>query len=653
VGKLAVVVLAALTLTGAGVLPANAQIAFKPCADTNDYACGHVTVPLDPIGATPGTITLAVRRHRAAVGEARDAIVALAGGPGQPALPFAESFVETLGPIASTRDLIVFDQRGIGMSQPLSCHAFEAPRLYHSQGALVGACANQLGPRRSFYTSADTVADIEAIRVAGGYEKLVLYGTSYGTKVAEEYAQTYPQNVEALVLDSVVPPTGPEPLDRTTFEAVPRILRQLCVDRLCAHITRNPVGDLAKVVRKTRRAPLRGEVLDGHGHAHTVEVGSEDLLGILIGSDFSPSTRAEVIPYVKAAADGDNAPLARLLTDASREGGGREDYDGPLYYATTCEEQTFPWNRTQSPHARLAEAKRYIRTLPTSATAPFLPGDMLDFSDLEGCAGWPFTTPAPAPEQATMPDVPTLILSGTNDLRTPEANAREVAAQIPDAHLLVVPYAGHSVLGDEPGTCASDALKAMFAGRAVKPCPAAPPPTILHPPPLPPLRLAEVPVAKGNHGKPGRTIEAVEMTLNDFGRQLQLQLSSVESLSSLTNLQSGGLRAGWVQYKEGTYTFHGYSFVPGVTVSGALTSGSADLHVGGSAAARGRLHRGAHGALVGTLGARHVHILPSAKASAAIVGPYAWASHHVGPGGAAARAVAERLAGLLGSLLGA
>jgi pimeloyl-ACP methyl ester carboxylesterase len=652
VGKLALGLVLAFALASAAAVPASAEIAFKPCADTNDFACGHVTVPLDPSGATPGTITLAVRRHRAAVGEARDAVVALAGGPGQPALPFAESFVETLGPIASTRDLIVFDQRGIGMSQPLSCHAFERPGLYRSRGALIGACADQIGPRRSFYTSADTVADVEAIRVAGGYEKLVLYGTSYGTKVAEEYAQAYPNNVEALVLDSVVAPNGPEPLDRATFEAVPRILRQLCVDRSCAHITREPVADLAKVVRKMRRAPLRGEVLDGHGHPHRVEVESEDLLDILLSSDFSPGTRAEVIPYVKAAADGDSAPLARLVQESSRAGEGGEDDDGPLYYATTCEEQDFPWNRALSPHARLAEASRYIRSLPASATAPFLPGDMLAFSDVEECAGWPFTSPAPAPVPMSLPDVPTLILSGANDLRTPTANAREVAAKIPDAHLLVVPYTGHSVLGDEPTPCASDALKAMFAGRAVKPCPAAPPPAILRPPPLPPLHLGDVPSAKGNHGKPGRTLEAVAMTLHDFQHQLLLQLAGLESLR-ITSLRSGGLRAGWVQYTAGTYTFHGYSFVPGVTISGTLTSGGIDLRVGGSAAAHGRLRRGAHDALVGTLGGHHVHILPSAKATVAIVGTYARASHHVGPGGSAARAVAGRLASLLNRLLSA
>ena len=646
--KLTVGLLSAFALSGIAALPAGAQIAFKPCGDSNDFACGHVTVPLDPTGAMPGTLTLAVRRHRAAVGEARDAIVALAGGPGQPAIPFAESFAQTLGPIASTRDLIVFDQRGIGLSQPLSCHAFENPSLYHSRGALIAACAKQIGPTRAFYTSAQTVADIEAIRVAGGYEKLVLYGTSYGTKVAEEYAQTYPHNVEALVLDSVVTPGGPEPLARSTFEAVPRILRQLCVDRLCAHITREPVADLAKVVRKMRRAPLRGKVLDGHGHPHTVAVSSANLLGILMGSDFAPRTRAEVIPYVRAAANGDNAPLARLLVDASSEGGGgSEDSNGPLYYATTCEEQAFPWKRTSSAHMRLVEAKKDIRALPASATAPFLPGDMIEFSDVEECAAWPFTTVAPAQKQAPLPDVPTLILSGANDLRTPTANAREVAAEIPDAHLLVVPYVGHAVLDAGPSLCASEALKAMFAGRPVKPCPAAPPPPSLRPPPLPPLHLADVPSAKGNHGKPGRTLEAVSMTLHDFERQLELQIAGLESVSGVSSLQSGGLRSGWVQYEAGMYTFHAYSFVPGVTVSGTLTSGGINLRVGGSAAAHGTLRRGVHDSLIGTLGGHHVHTLPTASTSAAIVGSDARASHQVGPWGSAARAAAGELASIL------
>src|SRR6202167_4393693 len=335
---------------------AQAQIAWAPCGDSNDYACGHLTVPLDPSGATPGTTTLAMRRHRApiAAGEAREAIIALAGGPGQAAIPFSEQFAHTLGPIAATRDLIVFDQRGIGLSHPLSCHRFELSSGGPA-GQQIAECAAQIAPSRSDYTTAQTVADIEAIRRAGGYEKLVLYGTSYGTKVAERYAQTYPEHVSALVLDSVVPPNGPEPLNLPTFAAIPRVLRQLCAARACAHITPEPAADLAKLVRRMRSGTLSGRWIDGYGHAHRVRFSANTLLNVLVAGDLEPARRAEFPAAVRSAANGDDAPFARLLRDAAQRGEGEEEesssesFDTPLYFATSCEEELFPWSRASSP----------------------------------------------------------------------------------------------------------------------------------------------------------------------------------------------------------------------------------------------------------------------------------------------------------------
>jgi pimeloyl-ACP methyl ester carboxylesterase len=647
--KLAAALLTACAWICAPVASAQAQIPFAPCADSNDFACAHLNVPLDPTGATPGTISLAIRRHRAPVGEAHSAIVALAGGPGQPALPFAEQFDEVLGPIASTRDLIVFDERGIGHSDPLSCHAFERPDLFHTFGALIKACADQLGPDRAFYTTADTVADIEAIREAGGYEKLVLYGTSYGTKVAEEYAQAYPSHVEALVLDSVVTPNGPSTLERSTFEAIPRILRQMCVYESCAHITANPVADLARVLRQMRHGALREIAIEGDGHAHWVSVSSNDLVNILYAGDFSPLLRAEFLTAVAAAARQDPAPLARLIATTEKSEGESEDFDTPLYYATTCEEQEFPFSRTSDPIERLAEAAGAAKTLGASAFAPFTATNALDVSDIPACAYWPYTTPAAQSDDAPLPNIPTLILSGADDLRTPTSGAREVAAEIPDSHLLVVPYTGHSVLSDEPTSCASEALHALLASGDIKPCPAAPPPADLRPPPLPPVRLALVPPTHGYSGTPGRTLNAVALTLADMLRQLTFQVSLSGSLEDLTKLHSGGLRAGWAQLAGGVLSLHGYSYVPGVTISGALRAGADSLQVSGAAAAHGTLQSGPHKSLVGTLGGRRVVLPASAIATAAIVGTDAQESSHTGAVGSAARGDARELAGLLGS----
>jgi pimeloyl-ACP methyl ester carboxylesterase len=596
----------------AAAAQAPAQIAFKPCSDSNDFACGHLTVPLDPSGQTPGTITLAIRRHRAPVGEAKSAIVALAGGPGQAAIPFAEQFAQVLGPIASTRDLIVFDQRGIGLSGPLSCHRFEL-NTNAPPGPTIAECAAQLGPTRGFYATADTVADIEALRVAGGYEKLVLYGTSYGTKVAEAYAQAYPSHVEALVLDSVVPPNGPEPLNRATFAAIPRILRQLCAARACARITANPVADLARLIRRLARRPLSGRAIDGHGVAHTVLISADGLLGTLVEGDLEPTLRSEFPAAVRSAVNGDVAPLARLEARADGgEGGGEveapsESFDNPLYYATSCEDEPFPWNRSSAPTTRLAEAEAQVRALPASRLAPFTAANVLAFSDIPACAFWPYSTPAPALDRAPFPSVPTLILSGADDLRTPTANAREVAAQIPGSHLLLVPNTGHSVLSSDPTHCASNALQALFAGKPIEPCKAQPPPPLLRLTPLAPSSIATIPPARGNRGLPGRTLAAVLLTLGDFERQLELELAG-QAGASAPSLSSGGLRAGWVRLTSAALTFNGYSYVPGVTISGKISSTAKVLRIGGRAAAHGTLRLGPQMTLAGVLGGKRVRL---------------------------------------------
>ncbi|HEX3510892.1 MAG TPA: alpha/beta fold hydrolase [Solirubrobacteraceae bacterium] len=627
---------------------ASAEIAYKSCADTSDFACGHLVVPLDRSGALHGTINLAIRRHRAPLGEARTAVIALAGGPGQAALPFAEAFVELLSSVASTRDVIAFDQRGTGLSGALSCHAVDHPATYRSIGAMVSACATELGAARSHYTSAESVEDIEAIRQAGGYEKLVLYGTSYGTKVAELYAQEHPEHVEALVLDSVVTPTGPDPFVRSTFAAVGPVLRSLCRGRACAHITRDPVADLARVLARARRARggLRGRALDARGHAHRIPINGEGLISALLEGDFSPPLRAEFVTAVRAAATGDTAPLARLLGVAREaEAGEQEGFDNALYFATTCEEQAFPWQRTSSPHARLAEAIAAARALPASAFAPFDAATAIGLGDIPSCASWPYTAPLPAASTAPLPAVPTLILSGADDLRTPTADARALAAQIPGSHLLVVPYTGHAVLGDEPTNCGREAVVAVFAGRAPHAC-AGSAPSGERPPPLPPLHVRAVAPGRGLSGRAGRTLRATALTLADLDRQLALQIGASGGLSGIG---LGGLRSGFARFSGVQLRLTDYSFIPGLRIDGTLTAGAANLHIGGREAAAGTLHLAGR-SLAGTLEGRHVTLPANTLGAAAIVRGNEQASPPTGAGLPARRRVA-RLDGLVADIL--
>ena len=165
--------------------------------------------------------------------------------------PLGEFIAKALAPALSARDLLVFDQRGTGASNPLSCAAFESFAA-RTLGQLFEQCALQIGPARGAYTTQESVQDIEALRQAAGYERLVLYGTSYGTKVALEYAALYPQHVEALVLDSVVPADGPEPFAIPSFQAIGAVLGELCSNRACAEVTSNPLRDLARLNAQLR-----------------------------------------------------------------------------------------------------------------------------------------------------------------------------------------------------------------------------------------------------------------------------------------------------------------------------------------------------------------------------------------------------------------
>ena len=177
-------------------------------------------------------------------------------------------------------------------------------------------------PRRSDYTTADTVADIEAIRQAGGYEKLVLYGTSYGTKVAERYAQTYPSHVSALVLDSVVPPNGPGTAGPADVRGDPaRAAPAVRGARVRAHHPRTGCGPRRGSCRRIARvAPLSGRCIDGDGHAHTLRVSASSLLDVLLAGDLEPVLRAEFPAAVRAAAEGDTRRSRAWRRDASASG---------------------------------------------------------------------------------------------------------------------------------------------------------------------------------------------------------------------------------------------------------------------------------------------------------------------------------------------
>jgi pimeloyl-ACP methyl ester carboxylesterase len=618
-----VALLSVLLLTG---LPASSagspgtSLSFTPCAHEASFACTTVTVPLDHAGTVPGTIGLSVERLQAGLTPSASAVLALAGGPGQAADPLAGFMAKAIAPALRGRDLIVYDQRGTGRSDPLNCHNSPALEKAHTEAQEVEQCALQLGPARGAFTSEESVQDIEAIREALGYEKLVLYGTSYGTKVALEYAERYPEHVEALVLDSVVLPEGPEPFSLSSIQALAPVLAELCSEGACTQITSNPLGDIATLAARLRRHALSGSVYDGSGHRHSATMGEADLFNVLLAGDLNPALRALLPAAVQSALQGNPDPLLRLKAlseglipnvplqprGSSAEREANEEEDNALFLATSCEEKPFPWQRSAAPATREAEARAALHGLPSGDLYPFDAATVWSDSLVPVCLDWPNASPAP-PAAGPLPNVPTLILSGEQDLRTPTAGARRIAAEIPDAQLLVVPYTGHSVIGSDFGDCAALAVEAFFVGgvggQLIQPC--KPEPNPFGPTPITPTRLAHVQPVPGLGGNRGRTLTAVLDTIVDLERQLIGATLQVQQ--KLPNGSSfGGLHGGYAKLSASAVRLHDLTFVPGVALSGTLPTKegrlqSITIHVSGSAATHGTVTLGAGGRASGIL----------------------------------------------------
>lgn len=618
--------LAAAACAGAVPVAAQAALPWVPCSP-GGFQCTTLSVPVDRSGTVPGTVILSAHRFPASTPDGT-AVIALAGGPGQAAQPIAGGFRQLLAPLlGSTRDLLVYDQRGTGQSNPLRCAALSSPGGIRQQ---TRTCATQIGPARAFFTTAQSVEDIEALRVAGGYSKLVLYGVSYGTKVALAYAAAHPSTTAALVLDSVVRPDGPDALRRSTYAAIPRALgRDLCEGTECTGITSSVVADVGKLAAKLDRRALTGPVLDGSGRRFTARLSVDGLLGILVAGDLDPTLRAELPGSLRSALTGDVRPILRLsarsagLENAARIDAPAAPWGGvaarsgfqqvaaadndALFFTTLCEENiTLPWTRGADEATRAREANANVAALPASTFAPF-PRSVALSGVPSLCLGWPVASAAPA-APGPLPDVPALIIDGQSDLRTPIEDAQAVAARLPRATFLAVPHAGHSVLGTEPGDCAKRAIAAFAAGQAIAPCPPVDNP--YSPTPKPPVSLAKVKTVRGFSPKVGRTLNAVNATLNDARRQVIGRALGTGRLPS----SLGGLRRGSLLVKGSSplrLQLRAYEYVTGVSLTGGYTTSSgATVRVGGTEAAHGTLtfrYTSTGTTVTGTLGGRRVN----------------------------------------------
>jgi len=198
------------TAQGAGTQPC--RIEGLP----NELQCGVVKRPLDP--AKPAGTQIEVHYlvvPAMARNKQPDPVLMLAGGPGQSAIDVAPLVLPRLARVNNRRDLVFIDQRGTGRSAPLQCADESKLPIAQAldtaqQAQRLQQCREQLaklphGDLR-FYTTTIAMQDFEAVRLALGAPQWNLVGASYGTRAALEYQRQFPAQVRRTLIDGVAPP---------------------------------------------------------------------------------------------------------------------------------------------------------------------------------------------------------------------------------------------------------------------------------------------------------------------------------------------------------------------------------------------------------------------------------------------------------------
>jgi len=427
-------------------LPVSARtlgsLEFTPCAlphlgsgVTSRADCATLEVPEDPTRPDGRKISLKVALvpARAAEPEA-DPVIFFAGGPGQSA---TESYGGAAGSFARLREkrhLLMVDQRGTGGSNRLACAFPEdfdtsAEAAVEQQVKMARDCLASLDADVSQYTTTVAASDIEAVRQAIGAPKLNLYGGSYGTRMAQEYARLYPDGVRSMILDGVVPPElalGSE--HAINLEAaLKQILGDCAAQPGCSDAFGDPYRTLYALRDQARANPPVVTLRDPLTHQARTRPLDEGSVALI----------ARLFAYAP-----ESAALLPLLLDEAYKGRPESLMAQALLVFDSLTGQI-----NHGMQLSVICADDAPRLSARDQDKDLILGDAIIGVTLNQCSVWPR---GPVSENFTQPlrtDIPTLLLSGEYDPVTPPRYGEQVLASLGKARHLVGKGQGHIMLG--------------------------------------------------------------------------------------------------------------------------------------------------------------------------------------------------------------
>jgi len=411
--------------------------------------CGTLVVAENRDSAGGRTLRLAVAVIRSTAPSPRpDPIVFLSGGPGGASVKYVANRLESpfWNRYRGDRDLVFFDQRGTGYSEPRFCPEMDfalytasfrglpvAEQRRIEREAAVNCRDKMLAAGIDFaaYNSRTSARDLDELRQALGYESWNLFGVSYGTRLALAAMRDTPAGIRSVVLDSVTPPNAPAGDDSDRLMRSLRLVFDQCAaDPRCKAAFPALEEDFFSVIAALEERPIELSMADASRFpdGRIVIDGTVLAAGVFQGLyyqgfvPFMPLLIREVASRNESVVE---ALANNLVDDPGYISQGQ-------YYSVECYER-IPF---AAPEAIAADRARHPRL------APFQ-----EYNDERAICGIWHTERAGADElQAVHSEIPALVAAGEYDPITPPAYARLAAESLPNATYVEVTGAGHGAL---------------------------------------------------------------------------------------------------------------------------------------------------------------------------------------------------------------
>lgn len=364
---------------------------------------------------------------------AGDPLFVLSGGPGQAAGDFYISIAPALARVRRDRDIVIVDQRGTGRSNRLDCAFPDENAITFSNPEqlreITRSCLAKLPGDPRYYTTSIAVRDLDDVRAALGYQKLDLYGVSYGTRVAQHYMRRYPQRTRVAILDGVVPPQlplGPDvALDAQA--ALDNAFARCESNADCKRAFPDIAGSFAALRSRVQERPLPLSIPDPLSAEPTrTQLGTQELSAAVRLLSYSDETLSTLPLLIHEAELGQPQALAAqyLMIKRSLD----TQIANGMHFAVVCSEDAPRWDE---------------RAIAPSDVAKTYMGETFMIAMRTICEQWPrgpvddeFTKPLQSP-------IPTLVLSGGNDPVTPARYGEAILGGLANSKHLVLEGQGH------------------------------------------------------------------------------------------------------------------------------------------------------------------------------------------------------------------